>query len=479
MLRPVADLTLIIVVACTAVQVRGQSQPRYGSQFLWGAAISAHQVEGSFGGGANSDWWLFEHVGNNILKGDTADIATDHWHRYPEDFAIAKALGLNTIRTSIAWEKIEPAAGVFSRDAIAHYRAEFQLMRAMGLRPLVTLQHGTVPLWFQRRGGWLADDSPQAFVEYVEFVVKSLSDLCDLWATINEPTSLIGEGYFYGNVPPQIASPLAAIKAMLNVIRAHRLATARIHELQPSASGAALRGVGLVNSLEIFDPYRPQSAADIAATALVDELWNWAVPNAAISSGPALERAVSLMRASSRQPSPASVMDLIGKIMADDRRGAAGSPVIDWFGVNYYTRNLIEANPNGAPIFHVPPGPVGDNGWSVYPEGLERIIRAANRRFPTLPVVVTEHGVADAWDRHRPELIRDALFYLDRAKFGHDGLAPIDVRGYFHWSLTDNFEWRYGYAHRFGLVAILYEPDLKRVLRPSASVYQREIALRQ
>jgi beta-glucosidase/6-phospho-beta-glucosidase/beta-galactosidase len=281
-------------------------------------------------------------------------------------------------------------------------------------------------------------------------------------------------------VPPQIKSPLAAIIATINVIRAHRLATARIHELQPRAyPGAPLRGVGLVNSLEVFDPYRPGNGADIAATAAVDELWNWALPQAAVSAGPALAHAVSLLQVSAPEASAADISRLTRRLAAEERYAGAGSPVVDWMGVNYYTRSLIESRQEGPPLFHVPPGPVGDNGWSVYPEGLERIIRATKQRFPALPIIVTEHGMADEHDRYRPELIRQSLSYLDRAKFGYDQFAPVDVRGYFHWSLTDNFEWQYGYAHRFGLVAILYELGLTRVPRASAGAYKREITSRQ
>lgn len=473
MLLNVVVIALFTAMACSSASPAGQTRA-YPAEFLWGAAISAHQVEGVFGGGTNSDWWFFEHFGNNILNGDTADIATDHWHRYPEDFAIAKSMGLNTIRTSVAWEKIEPVPGEFSSEAIAHYRAELQLMRAMGLRPLVTLQHGTVPIWFQRRGGWLAADSPQIFVRYAAYVVSQLGDLCDLWATINEPTSLIGEGYFFGNTPPQISSPAAAVRAALNVIRAHRLATARVHELQPRPLfSAQIRGVGLVNSLEVFDPYQPSDPEDVALTATMDELWNWALPRAAVYAGPALDNLAS------RMAPAADVRDLIQKLIAEDRSSTPGSQVVDWMGVNYYSRTLVEAGPNGEPVFHTPPGPVGDNGWSVYPEGLERIIRATNQHFPALPIIVTEHGMADAADRYRPQLIRDALRYLDLAKTGHDGLPPVDVRGYYHWSLTDNFEWTYGYAHRFGLVEILYGQRLQRVPRQSAKVYTEEISARK
>jgi len=156
-----------------------------------------------------------------------------------------------------------------------------------------------------------------------------------------------------------------------------------------------------------------------------------------------------------------------------------GNPVVDWIGVNYYTRTLIQFDFTGLPKFIVPAGPTGDDGHAIYPAGTERILRDTAKRFPLIPLVMTENGVADAKDQYRPQFIRDTLSYLDKARFGHDGLPPIDVRGYYHWSLTDNFEWQSGYAIRFGLTAIEYDQDLERLPRPTAEVYHQQILARQ
>ncbi len=155
----------IAIAALLLVNVAGVAQqrpPSYGPQFLWGAAISAHQAEGIPGGGQLSDWYVFEYTPGNILHGETADIATDQWQRYSEDLRYASSLGLNTFRTSIAWEKVEPLQNVFNSAVIQHYRMELQSMRSMGLRPMITLLHGTTPIWFAQRGGWLANDSPNS-----------------------------------------------------------------------------------------------------------------------------------------------------------------------------------------------------------------------------------------------------------------------------------------------------------------------------
>lgn len=430
----------------------------YHAGFLWGAAISAHQVEGKFDGGENGDWFRFEHMPGNVLNGDNADVATDHWHRFPEDFAIAKSLGLNSIRTSVAWEKIEPRPNEFNFAVIEHYRAMLEHARGLGLHPMVTLLHGTTPLWFEDRGGWLSDDSVQSFAVYAQFVVDHLKDVCNLWATINEPMVLIGDGYLDGKVPPRVSSPASALKAAGNMARAHRFLTSRIHEIQPlaepNAPGELLRGVGLVNSLDLYDPADASNLLDLGVTRSVSDLSNWALLRAAIHGHPDF---------------PHDITNTPGR----------GSPVMDWIGVNYYTRNLVEFRWFDRPDIRAADGPKGDNGWTVYPEGLERILRDTADHFPGIPLVVTENGMSDGEDRLRPKFVHDTMRSLDAAVTAREGRPAIDVRGYFHWSLTDNFEWESGYSQRFGLVRIEYEQDLKRVPRLSAEVYRQEVAARQ
>lgn len=466
---PTAILSLLLPFA---VAGQNSSAIRYGPKFLWGVASSAHQTEGLTEGGVNADWYAFEHTPGNIQNGDTADVATDHWDRYRIDLDLARQLGVNSFRTSIAWEKVEPSRGVFNPEVIAHYREELQYMRSLGIRPMITLLHGTTPIWFEKSGGWLGTGSPQDFSVYADFVVRSLGDLCDLWVTINEPMVLIPEGYLEGVAPPQVASPESAIAAALNMIRGHQLATAAIHQIQPVPQGnqgsAVLRGVGLVNGIDVFDPMNPLDSGDVALTAIVTEWANWAFPAAAVYGDFKIDDLLS---------------DLIG---SDVRRHAAGvvankneRSIVDWIGVNYYTHTLVNSVPNGLPLLNPAPGPKGDNGNSIYPAGIELVLRQAANRFPNIPLVVTENGLADAADRYRSDFIQDTLHYLDLAVSGHDGLPPVDVRGYYHWSMTDNFEWQSGYAMRFGLAAVLYDRNLQRVLRPSALVYSHAIKERK
>ena len=448
------------------------AQATYPSTFLWGAAMSAHQVEGLTGGGENADWFPFEHTPGRIYGNANADVATDHWRRYPGDFQLASGIGLNTIRTSLAWEKVEPSEGTFDHDVIQHYRDVLTSMHQQGLRPMITLLHGTTPLWFQNNGGFLARDSPQLFAAYVAFAVRNLSDLCDLWVTINEPMALLGGGYLEGTIPPQIASPESAITAAWNMIRAHRLATATIHALQPViARGTAdtgLRGVGLVNSWDLYEPYNPLDPLDDLVTSIYIELSNWTFAKGAVYGTFEIDKVLG---------------QLLGKDFARpsgalDDAGEIASPVLDWIGVNYYTLWAVQYKLGSLPNLMVPralAGKLTDIGRAVYPPGTERILRDAAAQFPGFPLVMTENGVSDAADRLRPQFIVDTLHYLDRARFGHDGLPAIDVRGYYHWSLTDDFEWEWGYFSRYGLNQILYDQNLQRVPRASATVYCQQI----
>ena len=451
------------------------AQQQYPSTFLWGIAMSAHQVEGLAGGGQNADWYPFEQMGGHIYNNDTANVATDHWDRYQEDLQHAAAIGVNTVRTSVAWEKVEPAEGQFNSDVMRHYQAEFTYMHSLGIRPMITLLHETVPLWFQNRGGWLAPDSPQQFAAYVRYVVSNLGNVCDLWVTLNEPVVLIGLGYLEGIIPPQMASPESAVLATWNLIRAHRLATATIHELQPLAApntpGNPLRGVGLVNSLDLYEASNRLDLLDDIVTAIYIELSNWAFPKAAVYGKFETDTVLGqlLGRHFSR---PAGTLDT---------GDAKGSPVLDWMGVNYYTLWDVQFKLGSLPTLIVPPAlasPQTDIGRAIYPQGTETILRQTAAQFPGIPLVMTENGVSDRADSFRPKFIQDSLHYLDLAKFGHDGLAAIDVRGYYHWTLTDDFEWLWGYFSRYGLFAIDFNHSLDRVARPSASVYCQQISAR-
>ncbi|MCC6809781.1 MAG: glycoside hydrolase family 1 protein [Deltaproteobacteria bacterium] len=414
--------------------------------FVWGAAASAHQTEGLWGKGEASDWHAFEHASPSpIANAETADVAVDFWHRYEEDFAIARRLGLDSVRISIAWEKVEPAPGVFDEEVIAHYRRIVVAMRAAGLRPMIALHHFTHPSWFVARGGWTAEGSAAWFFRYAAHVTFALRDLCELWITFNEPSVLVNLGFVKGDYPPNARSIPAAVQASLNLARAHQAVAAWIHRLQPEKgpgkNSRGLFGVGLVNSLQLYTPARAWHPLDRLFAWTIDALANWSYLHLALRT------------------------ELVG----EDARAIIGARTAsDWIGVNYYGRFNVRAGRVRGVC--APDDAVADNGWCIYPDGLETMLKETAARF-SLPLIVGENGLADAADRLRPEVIRRSLAALDRSK------QTLDVRGYYHWSLTDNFEWLHGYKYRFGLVSV--GRDLQRWVRPSGEVYAEEIRKRR
>lgn len=436
--------------------------------FGYGAAISAHQTEGATGGAEAGDWWAFEHgfdptsaalkpLGRKpIARNENADIAVDHWHRYDEDFALAAALGLKSVRISIAWEKVEPEPGRFSREALSHYRAVLRSMRRHGLEPMVALHHFTHPRWFHERGGWPHGASAAYFERYARVVVTALDDLCDQWISFNEPSISVHLGYISGAYPPNERSLPRAFMAGLSFVRAHQGLARWIHRNSVAAPDAPRIGnrrdgrdeLGLVSSLQLYSPRNALSPLDHAAAWALDELANW-----------------TFLRVLLREPTLRETSE-----RPDERP--------DWLGVNYYGRFLVGV---GHPVRETPPrcvdsDRVADNGWCLYPPGLTTMLRKQAAQAPGVPLIVGENGLADAADALRPAVLRESLAAMDTARRGDATHPPVDVRAYFHWSLIDNFEWLHGYAHRFGLIGV--ERDLVRRPRASAAVYAAEIRRR-
>lgn len=444
----------------------------YPPNFLWGAAMSAHQVEGVSGGGENSDWWEFEKAGKTA-NGDTTQVATDHWNRFGEDYELASKMGLTSVRISLAWEKINPRPGEFNQEVLDHYRQMLLDMKSRGIRPLVTLFHGTVPIWFQTQGGWLHPRAPEQFVDYVAHSVRALSNLCDLWVTFNEPMIFVGLGYLEGTIPPEVSSVSKTLIAASHVVRAHRLATAKIHEIQPVTSFKnTISGVGIVSGLDIYDPFDTHNFWDRWVGSIVDELSNWTLLTAAVYGRITFKSSQALLGFAGLDLSALREALRVTKQLTRHQLERAQ---VDWIGVNHYTRNLIRSRFLARPDFIFPDGPKGDNGWAYDPQSLERILHATAQRFPGLPIIVTENGVADSADKLRPRVIRESLAALDRVLVA---TPPLPVMGYYHWSLTDNFEWEEGYKTRFGLVEIQYDQGLRRVPRPSFETYRQEIQQR-
>lgn len=411
--------------------------------FLWGVATSSHQVEG---GNFANQWWDFEQQGK-LHTGDTARVALDWWRDAEGDLDLAQGLGLNTLRLSLEWSRLEPTAREWNGAAVARYRQLLEGLRRRGLRPLVTLHHFTNPLWFEARGSWLNPAAPGLFVRYVARVVNELGDLCDFWCTINEPNIYTLAGYFIGMFPPGRQGDLrGAFGVSGAMLRAHALAYREIHRLQPHAT------VGWSQNYNTFDPLHRLSPLDVAVTKARDWLLNDLVPRAILHGD----------------------VPLPLRLLTGDVSEAKGT--YDYVGLNTYYRDHVRFDVTKPGDFfgthEVPPGaPRSDQppqGWAwgeVYPQGILRI--AEELKGCGKPLYVTESGVADRHDRLRPWVLAKA------AKAMHDAVARgIDLRGYFHWTLVDNFEWAEGFSTRFGLYALDLE-SRARTPRPSAGLYRQ------
>lgn len=410
---------------------------RFPEGFLWGAATSSHQVEG---GNDNCDWWDWEQRAGSIHDGTRSGDAAGWWSgRAEEDLGRAAALGHSAHRLSVEWSRIEPTPGRYDDAALARYAAILDVARTHGLRTMVTLHHFTLPRWAARGGSWLDPALPERFGALATRCAEAWGDRVDLWATLNEPNVQGLMGYGAGWWPPGHTRLDLALRAMTNLLRAHAAAYQALHRARSSAS------VGIVLNLPCIDPDRPAHPLDRAVAHAQDwafsGVWLWALRHGRLAP----------------------------PLAARPRRvpGLAGS--FDWLGVNYYGRMAVRFDPlapRRAFGRHVQEPSVrrGLADWGqIHPSGLARELRRAAALGA--PVYVTENGICDPDDRLRPR------YLVDHVRAVRQVLAEgVDVRGYFHWSLVDNFEWAEGWSAPFGLY-VLDRRTQARTPRRSAAVY--------
>ena len=400
--------------------------------FLWGAATSAHQVEGD---NDNSDWWDWERAPGTPCVAPSGK-ACEHYTRYPSDIALLASLGLNTYRFSVEWARIEPSEGVFDAEALDHYRRVLDTVLSNGLVPMVTLNHFTLPRWVAARGGWTWTRTPALFDRYCRVVVGALGDRVPWYCTINEPTAMSSGGYLSDwGFPPRVVDVRKWRTAIDLLIDAHKRAVASIHEVSPGAkAGLAAFTVECVTNAggRPATEYATRMNQDVFLEATVDDDF----------IGVQTYTRHFLFR-------PWIVAPLT-------KAALAFRPIEDRIA-----RRLLAAQ-TAAPGTQALPGQrLTQMGWEYRPEALAAVVRRVARVCPGKDMVVTENGVATEDDTERVEFISRALTALHAAM--SDG-AP--VRGYIHWSLMDNFEWAHGYGPKFGLVAVNRETQ-ERTPKPS------------
>jgi beta-glucosidase len=392
--------------------------------FLWGTASAAHQVEGD---NRNCDWWEFEQQPGRIANGDSSAVANDHYHRYREDFALLRELNQKAHRLSIEWSRIEPSPGEFDAQQIRHYRDVLGELREQGIQPMVTLHHFSSPIWFASKGGWSAKDSAHAFLPFVHRVVDQLGDLVGLWCTINEPNLYAANAWITGEFPPGRNGDLAAMyQVTSNMHKAHELAYHAIKRRWPDSL------VGLSHHKLLFLPASKKRRDRWAAKASQVALDRWPV-------APGMLRRV--VEATS-----------------------------DYIGIAHYWGQMCAFDarrPRDQFIrrFNVPGRPVTDMGLSTDPAWMRLVLNELGKLGK--PVYITENGLATDDDEWRGRFITETLSNVLLA-IG-DG---VDVRGYFHWTNTDNFEWARGYATHFGLIGV-DRKSLERTIKASGRTYGR------
>lgn len=389
--------------------------------FLWGTATAAYQVEG---GNDRSDWWEWERVPGRVHDGSVSGDACDHYHRYEQDFELAAAMGNNAHRLSVEWARLEPKPGVWDDAEFAHYRAVLEALRRRGMKVMLTLWHFTLPKWAADKGGWEHRSSVRWYLRFVRKAAEELGDLVDFWITVNEPVVYLSQSYLSGAWPPQKKSTFLTFKVGLRIAKAHREAYRLLHRLLDTP--AAKIQVGLSKNVMSFEAYRSHSIMDHLALRFLDYWWNHAFY-------------------------------------------AATKGTHDFLGLNYYFHARLKR-------FVWPPTTffaevrrerrdVSDVGWEVNPSGIFRVLK--DFEAMKLPIYITENGLATTVDDRRKRFLVGYLKELWHAI--HSG---VDVRGYFFWSLIDNFEWEKGYAAKFGLVEVDRKTQ-KRTPKGSYDVYRR------
>jgi beta-glucosidase len=401
---------------------------RFGQDFLWGSATAAHQVEGYCD---NNNWYRFESAVDaqgrpRIMAGQKAGVGCDHWNRYKEDIKLMKDLSLNAYRFSVEWSKIEPRQGEFDEKALAHYEQVVEELLANGIQPMVTLHHFTDPIWFEEQGAFLKDDSPEIFARFVEKVVARLGNKVKLWCTINEPSVYALQGYFMARFPPAVKAPDKVGIVFRNLLRAHEAAYHAVKKAAPQAQ------VGLVAALVLYEPARSWCLFDVLLARAFNKSFNESHLDYIVNG-----------RLNFSIPGMKKV-----------KYAAATKESFDFIGLNYYTRFKQKFVLKRGKMFEesikAPPEKLTDMRWEIYPEGLYRNLKLISG-YTSKPVYITENGLADDSDTKRAGFIEDHLRVLNKAIA--DGM---NIKGYFYWSLMDNFEWAFGFTKRFGLYKVDY-----------------------
>ena len=454
---------------------------RFPAEFEWGAATASYQIEGAAdeGGRGPSIWDTFSATPGKVLDGHSGKVAADHYHRTAQDVAMMKDLGLHAYRFSLAWPRIQPAgSGAFNPEGLDFYSRLIDDLLAAGIDPVVTMYHWDLPQALEDAGGWPVRDTALRFADYARKVVETYADRVTVWTTLNEPWCSAYLGYGSGVHAPGRTDGAEALAAVHHLNLAHGLAGRAVREALGDAST-----LSLTLNLHVARPDDPESPADLNAVRKIDALANRAFLN------PVLDGYY-----------PADLLEDTAAVtdwsFVEDGDLEITHTGLDVLGVNYYATQRVRtftfdheramADGHGASAaspwiaaddveFLAQPGPTTAMGWNIDPSGMTELLVGLSRTYPGLPLMITENGAAFA-DTVTPD---GRVHDEERVRYLHDHVEAVgaamdagaDVRGYFVWSLMDNFEWAYGYHRRFGIVRIDYD-TLERTWKDSAYWYR-------
>ncbi|MFZ5825984.1 MAG: GH1 family beta-glucosidase [Bacillota bacterium] len=439
---------------------------KFPNGFLWGAATASYQIEGAAheDGRGLSIWDTFSRTPGKVAGGDTGDVACDHYHRYLDDVNLMADLGFQSYRFSIAWPRIYPTgAGAVNPKGIDFYKRLVDALLAKNIKPVVTLYHWDLPQALQDQGGWGNRDVAYRFQDYAATMFRELGDVVDMWTTINEPFCVSFISHALGEHAPGDHDWPLAVKVSHHVLLAHGLGVETFRQLMPAG-----KQIGITLNMTVAEP-ATDTEEDHAAAHRFDGWANRWFADAVFKG-----------------QYPADMLLYYKGLGADDYIVDGDLRVIsqptDFVGLNYYTRAVCKADP-GNPFLgmtSVPPtAPVTDQGWEIVPDYLRRLlIRVEQDWTRGLPVYVHENGCAMP-DVLGPDGRVDdpgrLQFLKDHFAASHQAIeAGVNLKGFYVWSLLDNFEWAWGYAKRFGIVYVDY-PTQRRIPKSSALWYREVI----
>ncbi len=396
---------------------------------LLGTATAATQIEG---GDDNNNWARFAAEGK-VLDGTTPTRACDHYNRWREDIDLMAEMGMQIYRFGIEWSRIEPKQGEFDEDVLEHYRQEIVYMKEKGIKPLLTLHHFSNPLWFEDMGGWEKAESVDIFINFADHVLDCLADVVCEYITINEPNVYALNGYFYGIWPPEKKSLSAFVKVFSNLAAAHIKCYQLIHNKRAELGYEREETlVSFANHLRVFAPKHYSNPWHRFCARFMEHMFQGAITEAMMTG----KCTFPVMR----------------------RRGVEKGRYYDFIGINYYSRSTVSGIADGTPY----DCDRNDLGWEIYHDGLIDLASLLTMEYGDYPVYVTENGTCDNTDAFRSRFIYDQLKLISESE--------NNIERYYHWSFTDNFEWKEGESARFGIVYVDYETQ-KRTVKNSGRLY--------